>query len=898
MNDSPPPSPPRPPRSWVLGDVFHAFFEVLRSSLPVLGYLYLARVICLAVLFLLAMPLLSWWGPLRSLTAGAFDVATFTRDGMFRPWFTLLKSFLATVVFQLAAGALVTVTAAYHHGFPDRYPGAGKEPSAQDDCTCVGGVAGRAMVFWYWLCSLAVLFNAAWMAWASSAGVVPAKGCLPCWFLTSSGAVGGLVLMFFTPAARITPFSAFKHWLFSRGTSYSRFEDDRKTWPWVAQGLHALHKAGLSMAGILEEPGQQDEARLVKGQAETFWAAATTVAGVLIVMLGSGPGRHSLSHVLPAMAFVYVITVLWAYILSALSYFFDLYRVPLLFLLTVFFGVMTLWRESDHFYPVQAIGKPAQATDSSAREKTLPPPPNGLLPLGQPARVLGLRARKANHKNKTENQKEDDKDDPAQPLVVLTLAGGGIQAAAWPLQALARLENQFHNKGGVTQPLHDSVVLISGVSGGSVGAMYYTEACTQTSDKAFTNAAAAAKTSSLCPLVSASLRDDSIKTVAPVLLARPYGFSVLRDRGLALERTFRTAALKHDLHALADASLSGWSRDALKKELPLKNCRPALIMNATVVENGKRMAFSTVPCSRELPGAVEFTSLYHADIGIATAARLSSTFPFISPAARPILASGGVRDSGPMPDAWVMPGPDYDDQFPKGGSYLHLVDGGYFEVSAVAGAMAWLTEACEQLADLGKYYDPDTSQPADAPGPDGQPLYEFPRKLAILQLSGFPVPDPQSDKAVDAGEASHGTLFDIISPPLAAIGIRDSVQLAFASGSSRQFEKRWREKRKMTIINMQVRPVISPEAWKQPPWKNAGFLSQNPPLSWHLRACERQGVDEQVEASLAGSGPYKDADDAESHPKDDGGLLRPISLKEAKKRLQELFFTPENKSKP
>jgi hypothetical protein len=69
------------------------------------------------------------------------------------------------------------------------------------------------------------------------------------------------------------------------------------------------------------------------------------------------------------------------------------------------------------------------------------------------------------------------------------------------------------------------------------------------------------------------------------------------------------------------------------------NCRP-VIFNATIIETGERLAFSTAAPSACLSkdgittcaAFQDFSSLYEgADIAITTAVRLSSAFPFISP---------------------------------------------------------------------------------------------------------------------------------------------------------------------------------------------------------------------------------------------------------------------------
>src|SRR5207248_10410694 len=56
------------------------------------------------------------------------------------------------------------------------------------------------------------------------------------------------------------------------------------------------------------------------------------------------------------------------------------------------------------------------------------------------------------------------------PLIVVTVSGGGIRAAVWTFVVLTELELAFADKG-FDFPAH--VRLITGASGGMVGAGYY-----------------------------------------------------------------------------------------------------------------------------------------------------------------------------------------------------------------------------------------------------------------------------------------------------------------------------------------------------------------------------------------------------------------------------------------
>jgi hypothetical protein len=98
-----------------------------------------------------------------------------------------------------------------------------------------------------------------------------------------------------------------------------------------------------------------------------------------------------------------------------------------------------------------------------------------------------------------------------------------------------------------------------------------------------------------------------------------------------------------------------------------KGNKPAVVFNATIVETGERLLLATTdsepfrqPTNKTSPGWRDFTRLYpETDIPVATAARLSATFPFVTPAPR------------------IRRGDVFADQY-------HLVDGGYYDNYGVA----------------------------------------------------------------------------------------------------------------------------------------------------------------------------------------------------------------------
>ena len=123
---------------------------------------------------------------------------------------------------------------------------------------------------------------------------------------------------------------------------------------------------------------------------------------------------------------------------------------------------------------------------------------------------------------------------------------------------------------------------------------------------------------------------DLIWTVAPFLKdvvawpLRAMRGQELVDRGTALENAWRrTDSLKR-------ATLDMWRRDLAAA------VKPAVLFNATIAETGQQVLLGTTTMSAS-HGRIDFatdTQFQDADVAVVTAARLSATFPIVSPPAR------------------------------------------------------------------------------------------------------------------------------------------------------------------------------------------------------------------------------------------------------------------------
>lgn len=316
----------------------------------------------------------------------------------------------------------------------------------------------------------------------------------------------------------------------------------------------------------------------------------------------------------PTLADLLVFLMILCWGLSAITFILDRFRIPLLlpFLLAAF--VSAHIHATDHyFYMFSSKSSP----DLS------------------PAQVI--RAGK-----------------PGSSVIIVAASGGGIKAAAWTTRVLTGLEeNNPHIFG-------DSIRLISAVSGGSVGAMYFVGEYDAnggglpSQPEVLEKAVAQAELSNLDDIAWGLVYPDFLRIFVPV-------FRHL-DRGRALEAAL-TRELPNQKQSLS-SPLADW------REGVLKGWRPAVVFNATIVESGQRFLLGTTdlapaPGRTSLRDSQEFPQFAGHDVSLVTAARLSATFPYVSPAARPDIP----------------------------GTQIHVVDGGYTDNYGMATLLSWLDEA-------------------------------------------------------------------------------------------------------------------------------------------------------------------------------------------------------------
>jgi hypothetical protein len=326
------------------------------------------------------------------------------------------------------------------------------------------------------------------------------------------------------------------------------------------------------------------------------------------------------------------------------------------------------------------------------------------------------------------------------PLIIVTATGGGIHAAAWTAEVLAALENTFAARN---QNFHESLLLISSVSGGSVGAVPFVrsyfypqtfadmrnpgwmeprESSKQrwwSAQEAKENTAppfiSTASTSSLESISWGAVYPDMFRLLIPTRTVFGIGDLERYDRGWAMQQRMAVNMNTVDCPATTEAlqvvaSLSadkGQSRlNRVDQCLTLRELSlaasggkvPAISFNTTTAENGSRFLLANYQTTSGLTSdnyAEEFLpaesflhvyssspydlksrdEIFYPDLELLAAARLSATFPFVSPMPR------------------VPRVQQHRSRYEVFAKSLHFADGGYYDNDGTATAIEFLYEA-------------------------------------------------------------------------------------------------------------------------------------------------------------------------------------------------------------
>ena len=406
--------------------------------------------------------------------------------------------------------------------------------------------------------------------------------------------------------------------------------------PW----LKAAIARGLARLAPFLGPGYFDPETTTLLPGHAF---ATGLLTVYAVFYGSGywwwsPEREA-GTTAPALVLLVVVVTLLTWMLAGLAFFLDLYRVPVLVPLVIWsvaIGQLP-FIHSDHYFALRDV--------EPGIEKRLEDP-------------YAIASRRTH-----------------PLLTIVAIDGGGIQAAAWGARALTGIYERWPEFQG-------SVRFMSSVSGGSVGAMYFLEALGKepATAESLARVRAMAERSSLSEAAWGLAYPDLWRTVLPI----PPWLRFEKDRGWALQRAWARAWTG------ADRGLASWL-DGVRE-----GWRPAVAFNATDVEGGQRFILGTFDVPATWKDVRSNASAYHGrDMEIATAARLSATFTYITPVATVWPADEGL---------W------------RG----HIADGGYYDNYGIATALQFLDEVLTRAQAEGQAIHVAVVKIQASPAPGGE----------------------------------------------------------------------------------------------------------------------------------------------------------------------------------
>ncbi|MEM7248257.1 MAG: hypothetical protein AAF533_23185 [Acidobacteriota bacterium] len=461
-------------------------------------------------------------------------------------------------------------------------------------------------------------------------------------------------------------------------------------------------------------PGYHDE---TTDEVEPGHPFAVSSAAVLLLLYAIGGWLITPESAdgLPAIAYIIGLLTLVCSLASGIAFFFDRFRLPIGAAFAAYLVVIAFLGERNHAFDLRrepAHEPPDIATAAQARAELPGTPPD--------------------------------------VVTIVCLNGGGIQASGWSAWSLTGLQEALGPE------LTRSIQLVSSTSGGSVGAYYWLEgldASGAVAPKALPIIRQASVASSLEATAWGLVYPDLLRALSPLAP------DARRDRAWAMERAWlshaadvQEAVAPNEPDAPA-TRLTDWMQAAATGRLP------AVVFNSTFIEDGQQAYLTNVRLDEfpAHPDLADPTLRHHVhvleegdpapifDIDAVTAARLSASFPYVSPPAHAL----------------------YDDRKPGQPLRYHLADGGYFDNYGMVAAVQWLEVRLRDLPD-------DTV-------------------VLFVEVRAFP------ERAADLPRAGRDWTLSALGPLQALYGVRSATQ-AFRNELERRLLQRELGDRLVSVV--------------------------------------------------------------------------------------------------
>ncbi|MCB0704913.1 MAG: patatin-like phospholipase family protein [Saprospiraceae bacterium] len=325
---------------------------------------------------------------------------------------------------------------------------------------------------------------------------------------------------------------------------------------------------------------------------------------------------------IPAGASIFLMASVAIALTGAVSYWFHRWRITVFMVLLIGLNYLTRFDGFNHRSRAYGLDYSERAEYTYQDLRNIFSPANVRADSLETIQILENWRRKA---SVTENGKPK--------MVFLCVSGGGLKSTLWTMRVMQKADEQ---QGG---HFLDNVVLISGASGGMIGAAYYRELYWQK-----VRGENLDLSESCYPeMVTKDLLNSIAFTIVTNDLFIPWarfdqgGYTYVKDRGYVFEQQ-----LNDNVDDAFRQTLADYQQPEADANIPLMFFTPA------VVNDGRRMIISPqkvsymmgTPASLNQKGdieidAVDFCRLFEkqngTNLGFAAALRMNATFPYILP---------------------------------------------------------------------------------------------------------------------------------------------------------------------------------------------------------------------------------------------------------------------------
>ena len=386
---------------------------------------------------------------------------------------------------------------------------------------------------------------------------------------------------------------------------------------------------------LVRSVAHYDEKLLLKVFRQNHMNALAVQLLTLIVLVLLGALMESPAARIPTGASIFLLTSVVVAIVGALAYWFGRWSATAAIVLLLLINYLTrfdLFHHSNKAYGLDYTTKPAVYHPDTLESVLFDP--------------LSMKADKAQTIEILENWKRKllpagidtlaaQKDiGPEKPkLVLFCVSGGGLKSAIWTMRVLQTADSLT---GG---QFSEHTVLISGASGGMLGATYYRELVHQ--EKQGVQVPRYGQE----PIydISKDLLNPVSFTIVTNDLFLPWatfehnGFKYKKDRGYIFEK-----ALNENTGGVLDKPISYYAEPERRADIPM------VFITPSIVNDGRRLLISSQPvrymmaepAAFSLPGvlevdAVDFGWLLRQqgarNLRFTTALRMNATYPYILP---------------------------------------------------------------------------------------------------------------------------------------------------------------------------------------------------------------------------------------------------------------------------